>query len=63
MSDELSRTGFANFLVNHENILRVCCRNEWGVPASVGVIQEAASGGVPSALSKWRMEGQSLLIQ
>ena len=52
MSDEFSGTGFANSLADYENVLRVCCRNEWGVPASVGVIQDAASGGVPSALSK-----------
>ena len=52
MSDELSGTGFANSQADYENVLRVCCRDGWGVPASVGVIQEAASGGAPSALSK-----------
>ena len=52
MSDELSGTSFANSQADYENVLRVCCRYGWGVPASVGVIQEAASGGVPSALSK-----------
>lgn len=52
MSDELSGTGFANSQADYENVLRVCCRDGWGVPASVGVVQDAASGGVPSALSK-----------
>lgn len=30
MSDEFSGTGFANSLADYENVLRVCCRNEWG---------------------------------
>lgn len=50
MNDELSGTGFANSLVDYENILRVCCSDGWGVLASVGGIQDAASWGVPSAL-------------